>query len=134
MSVFNLKIVTPYGVHYKGEAEAITVRAVTGDVSVWPNHVNLVTALGTGKASVTVNGERRTAACSSGVLSVIRNDVTVLASTFEWKEDIDLERAREDLAASKEELKNAKDKKEIALAKVRIQRALTREAVKTEKD
>ena len=134
MSVFNLKIVTPYGVHYKGEAEAITVRAVTGDVSVWPNHVNLVTALGTGKASVTVNGERRTAACSSGVLSVIKNDVTVLASTFEWKEDIDLERAREDLAASKEELKNAKDKKEIALAKVRIQRALTREAVKTEKD
>ncbi|MBQ3008365.1 MAG: F0F1 ATP synthase subunit epsilon, partial [Oscillospiraceae bacterium] len=62
MSVFNLKIVTPYGVHYEGEAEAITVRAVTGDVSVWPNHVNLVTALGTGKASVTVNGERRTAA------------------------------------------------------------------------
>ena len=32
------------------------------------------------------------------------------------------------------ELKNAKDKKEISMAKNRIQRELTREAVKTEKE
>ena len=134
MPAFNLKIVTPHGVHYEGEAEAVTVRTVTGDVSIWPNHINLVTALGVGKASVTVNGNRRTAACASGVLSVLKNDVTILANTFEWKEDIDLERAKENLAKYKEELKNAKDKKESSMAKIRIQRELTREAVKTEKE
>ena len=134
MPSFNLKIVTPYGVHYEGEAEAITVRTVTGDVSIWPNHINLVTALGTGKASVTVNGTKRVAACSSGVLSVLKNDVTVLASTFEWKEEIDLDRARESLARAKEDLKNAKEKKEINLAKLRVQRHLVREAVKTDKE
>ena len=132
MPSFNLKIVTPYGVHYEGQAEAITVRSVTGDLSIWPNHINLVTALGTGKASVTADGTARTAACSSGVLSVLNNDVTVLASTFEWKEDIDLDRARESLAKAKEDLKNAKDKKETELAKLRVQRHLVREAVKTE--
>ncbi|MBQ2411926.1 MAG: F0F1 ATP synthase subunit epsilon, partial [Anaerotignum sp.] len=56
MPAFNLKIVTPHGVHYEGEAEAVTVRTVTGDVSIWPNHINLVTALGVGKASVTADG------------------------------------------------------------------------------
>lgn len=134
MAEFNLKIVTPYGVHYEGKAEAITLRSVTGDLTVLPNHADLVTAIGIGKASVTANGTKRTAACSSGVLSVIKNEVTVLASTFEWKEEIDLERAKENLELFREELKNAKDPKEISLAKVRIQRELVRNAVKTEKE
>ena len=133
MAVFNLKIVTPHGVHFQGEASSITVRGVTGDLSVLPGHINMVTALGTGKASVTADGVKRTAACSSGVLSVLKNEVTVLASTFEWKEDIDLDRAKENLAIYKEELKKATDKKEIEMAKIRIQRELVREAVKTEK-
>ena len=133
MPSFNLKIVTPYGVHYEGQAEAITVRSVTGDLSIWPNHINLVTALGTGKASVTANGTSRTAACSSGVLSVLNNDVTVLASTFEWKEDIDLDRAKESLEKAKEDLRNAKEKKATELAKIRVQRHLTRIDVKSDK-
>ncbi len=130
MAEFNLKIVTPNGLHFEGPAEALTVRTVTGDVSIWANHVNLVTALATGKAFVTVNGDKRPAACSGGVLSVIKNEVTVLASTFEWKEDIDLERAKSDLEKAKEDLKNARTIKQKELEKVRIRRAITRIEVK----
>lgn len=132
MATFNLKIVTPFGVHYEGQAEAITVRAVTGDISIWANHIDIVTALGIGKATVTVNGEKRIAACSGGVLSVIKGEVTVLASTFEWEDEIDLERAKIALAKGKEELKLAKDEKNIEIARLRIKRALVRESVKTE--
>ena len=132
MATFNLKIVTPFGMHYEGQAEAITVRAVTGDISIWANHIDIVTALGIGKATVTVNGEKRTAACSGGVLSVIKGEVTVLASTFEWADEIDLERAKNALAKGKEELKSAKDSKNIEIARLRIKRALVRESVKTE--
>ncbi len=131
MRSFNLKIVTPHGVHFDGQAEGITVRTVGGDMSIWSGHVDAVTALGIGKAGVTVDGERRYAACSGGVLSVIKGDVTVLASTFEWAEEIDLERAREDLAKGKEELAVATDEKSVQLAKQRITRALVREGVKT---
>lgn len=133
MQSFNLKIVTPYGVHYEGPAEAITVRTKVGDVSVWANHIDMVTALGIGKATVTVNDKKRFAACSGGVLSVLKGDVTVLASTFEWREDIDRQRAQEALARGKEELKVAANAKEIELAKRKIQRAIVRDAVKNEK-
>lgn len=133
MQSFNLKIVTPHGVHYEDRAEAVTVRTKVGDVSVWANHIDMVTALGIGKATVTVDGKKIFAACSGGVLSVLKGDVTVLASTFEWREDIDRQRVRESLAEGKEELKNAANAKETELAKRKVQRAIVRDAVKNEK-
>lgn len=132
MATFNLKIFSPYGVHYEGEAEAITLRTVTGDVSIWPNHSNTVTALDIGRCTVVINGEKRIAACNRGLLNVTKNNVQVLAATFEWKENIDLERAQSELERRKEELKNATGEKEIARAKIRIKRELVRLRVKTE--
>ena len=132
MATFNLKIFSPYGVHFEGEAEAITLRTVTGDASIWPNHSNLVTALDIGRCTVVINGEKRTAVCNRGLLNVEKNNVQVLASTFEWKEDIDLERAQQQLEIRKKELAEAKDEISITRAKMRVKRELVRTQVKTE--
>ena len=132
MATFNLKIFSPYGVHFEGEAEAITLRTVTGDVSIWPNHSNTVTALDVGRCSVVINGEKRVGVCNRGLLNVTKNNVEVLAATFEWKEDIDLERAQSELERRKKELADAKDEKSIASAKIRVNRELIRTQVKTE--
>ena len=132
MATFDLKIFSPYGIHYEGPAEAITLRTATGDMSIWAKHANTVTALDTGKCTVTIDGVKRTAACSRGVVNVTKNVVKVLAARFEWKEDIDLDRSMMELEQHKEELKNAKDEKEIAHAKIRIKRELVRQQVKTE--
>ena len=78
MATFNLKIFSPYGVHFEGEAEAITLRTVTGDVSIWPNHSNTVTALDVGRCSVVINGEKRVGVCNRGLLNVTKNNVEVL--------------------------------------------------------
>ena len=132
MATFNLKIFSPYGVHFEGEAEAITLRTVTGDVSIWPNHSNTVTALDVGRCSVVINGEKRVGVCNRGLLNVTKNNVEVLAATFEWKEDIDLDRAQRELERRKKELADAKDEKFIARAKIRVKRELIRTQVKTE--
>ena len=132
MATFNLKIFSPYGVHFEGEAEAITLRTVTGDVSIWPNHSNTVTALDVGRCSVVINGEKRVGVCNRGLLNVTKNNVEVLAATFEWKEDIDLDRAQSELERRKKELADAKDEKSIARAKIRVKRELIRTQDKTE--
>ena len=132
MATFNLKIFSPYGVHYEGEAECITLRTVTGDASVLPNHSNWVTALDVGKCTVTINGEKRTAVCNRGLLNVDKNNVQVLTSTFEWKEEIDLERATQQLELRQKELANAKSELETNRAKMRVKRELLRTQVKTE--
>ena len=132
MATFNLKIFSPYGVHYEGQAESITLRTVTGDATVLPNHSDWVTALDTGKCIVKIDGERRTAVCNRGLLNVEKNNVQVLTSTFEWEEEIDLERATQQLAIRQKELENAKSEFEKNLAKMRVKRELLRTQVKTE--
>ncbi len=130
MESFNLKIVTADGIKFEGQAESILVRTVTGNVSIWAKHTDYVTALGIGKAVVTVGGQKKVAACNGGVMSVCKNEVTVLASTFEWKEEIDAQRAEIALKNAKDEIANAKDKNEAESCKEKAKRAMTRIEVK----
>ena len=126
MTGFPLKIVTPDGLIYDGQAEYLIVRTTEGDVGILASHINSVFSLGMGKATIISDGQRRTAACIGGVLSVIKGNATSLASSFEWSDEIDLERATEALEKGKSRLAAAHDSKEVDLAKLRIMRALTR--------
>ena len=61
MTSFPLKIVTPDGLIFDGEAEELVVRSTTGDVAVLAKHTNFVTPLGMGRAIIVSGGIRRTA-------------------------------------------------------------------------
>ncbi len=126
MSSFHLQIVTPDGEFFDGPAERVKVRTINGDVAILAGHIPYVTALGTGEASVTVDGEVRKAAASGGMLSVTPEVVRVVATTFEWAEDIDLDRAKRAKEKAEERIKKARDAKELELAKVKLSRALVR--------
>ena len=126
MSSFHLQIVTPDGEFFDGPAERVKVRTINGAVAILAGHIPYVTALGTGEASVTVDGEVRKAAASGGMLSVTPEVVRVVATTFEWAEDIDLDRAKRAKEKAEERIKKARDAKELELAKVKLSRALVR--------
>ena len=128
MSSFHLQIVTPDGLFYDGEAESLDVRAVTGGVTILPGHINYVTPLGTGQARVVINGQTRRAACIGGMLMVKNGAVRLIATTFEWQEQIDRARAQRALEAAQERLKNRASltDEEIRLAEAKLRRALVR--------
>ena len=94
MRTFSLRIGTPDGLLYEGEVERIVCRSITGDMAVLAGHCNFCTALGMGEAHVVMeDGTRREAACIGGMLTMIDGECSLLATTWEWKEDIDAERA-----------------------------------------
>jgi F-type H+-transporting ATPase subunit epsilon len=93
MSSFYLQIVTPDGSLFDGQAEKLTVRTIDGDVTVLAGHTDYVTALGMGRAKVTVEGIARYAACIGGMLLVSGGKVKLVATTFEWTDEIDVARA-----------------------------------------
>ena len=130
MTPFPLKIVTPDGLIFDGEAEELIVRSSTGDVAILAKHVNYVTSLGMGRAVVIANGQRRTAACIGGMLSVVDGNVTLVPTTFEWADDIDVDRVEASLQRADKVLKN-KDASntDIQLAEARLHRALVRKSV-----
>ena len=129
MTPFHLKIVTPDGLIYEGEAEQLSVRTVNGDVSILARHINYVTPLGMGRATVLANGQKRYAACIGGMLSVVNGEVTLVPTTFEWADQIDVNRA--DLAQKKTEdrLRASNTDTEVRLAQAKLHRALVRKSV-----
>lgn len=130
MSSFPLKIVTPDGLHYDGEAEKVVVRAVTGDIAILARHVNCVMPLGMGQAVVEADGLRRYAACIGGMISVVNGSVSLVPTTFEWAEDIDVARAEASQAEADKVLHNKNaSATDIQLAEARLRRALVRKSV-----
>lgn len=130
MTSFPLKIVTPDGLIFDGPAEQIIVRTTSGDVAILARHINYVAPLGMGKAVVIASGQRRTAACIGGMLSVVNGEVTLVPTTFEWANEIDIERAeRAHQKATNVLGKTDASENDIRLAEAKLRRALVRKSV-----
>ena len=130
MTAFPLKIVTLDGLVYDGMAEELIVRSVNGDLGILAGHINIVTALGMGRATIVINGKKRYAASIGGMVSVVNGSVTLVPTTFEWAEDIDLKRAEAAADRAKGIISN-KDSSDgdIRMAQARLKRALVRSNV-----
>ena len=131
MSTFPLKIVTPDGLIFDGEAQRIIVRTTEGDMAVMARHINCVASLGMGRATlVDAAGNRRYAACIGGMLSVQNGEVSLVPTTFEWAESIDAARAQLSLERAEKVLSNKESSSaDIQLAEARLHRALVRKSV-----
>ena len=129
MNTFPLKIVTPDGLLFEGQAEELIVRSVSGDLGILAGHINCVAPLGMGLATVVVEGKKRYAACIGGMVSVLNGQVDLVPTTFEWADKIDVARA----AASEQRAKAVIGSKsssdtDLRLAEARLKRALVRQS------
>ena len=126
MKEFHLEIVTPDGRAFEGMVESLLVQSIDGYVEFLAGHVDYITAIGTGKARIRTGGRDRFASVSGGFVTVTKDEVKLVAVTFEFAEDIDLERAKLAKQKAKDIISSSKDSKAIELAKVKLQRALAR--------
>ncbi len=95
MKTFHLRIATPDGLIFDSGALEILVRTTEGDVGILGGHADYAAPLGVGTARVTIeNGDAKTAVCSGGLLSVKDGVARVVADTFEWADDTDIEKTR----------------------------------------
>ncbi len=130
MTPFKLKILTPDGILFDGEAVSITAKTENGEVQILAKHADYLASLGTGRAKVVLpDGTERTAACSGGFLSVIKGEVSLAPVTFEFKENIDLGRALRAEESAKASLASAKDERDERIARARLNRAISRISV-----
>lgn len=130
MTSFSLKIVSPDGLIFDGQAEKLIVRTTTGDLGIMARHINCVCPLGMGRAVIESEGQRREAACIGGMVSVVNGDVTLVPTTFEWADKIDANRAEASYQRAQKILqsKDSSDT-EIRIAEARLKRALVRKSV-----
>lgn len=111
--LIKFEIVTPEKVVFRTEVKQVTVPTKTGEITVLPNHIPLVSALEPGVIElVTAAGEQEIISVSGGFLEVLSDKVVILADTAERAEEIDVQRAEEARARAeklKTEAKHADD-------------------------
>ena len=124
---YHLQIVTPDGQCFDGQAVRLTIPTIDGQVGILARHINYVTALGMGPCKVITEEGERHAACIGGMLAVTNGDVKVVATTFEWADQIDVERAKASIARAEKMLEDPNaDVQTKQYANARIKRARVR--------
>ena len=94
MKEFHLQIVTPDGISFDGMAESLLVRSETGDVEILADHADLFSSLGIGRARIKTGGANLLGSAAGGFIAVSKGEVKLVATTFEFRDDINLERAK----------------------------------------
>lgn len=89
---------------WSGEATSLLARTLDGDIGILPGHAPVMSVLADGVVEIdTDTKETWVAAVDSGFLSVAADRVSILAESAVMSHDIDLERAKNDLARVKAE-------------------------------
>ncbi|MBX4191846.1 MAG: ATP synthase F1 subunit epsilon [Candidatus Doudnabacteria bacterium] len=122
------KIVTPERIVLETDTESLTLPTTTGEITVLPNHVPLVSQLIAGEIRYKQNGKDNFFAVSGGIIEIKKdNEIVVLADTAEFGHEIDIERAEKARDAAKSLMTDSyKDQKGFADASAAFQKQLVR--------
>lgn len=86
MKEYQLRISTPAGDKYTGEAVRLSVRGTEGSLGILAGHIPFVTVLKPADCHfILPSGEKREFTCGSGLLLVESESVTVLSSEIRMK-------------------------------------------------
>ncbi len=86
MRTFLLKISSPEGDLFCGQAAAIYVRGTEGELAVLAGHIPFVTSVVPCDCKIELeDGGERLAHTDGGILTVSNEAVVLLSGSFEWK-------------------------------------------------
>ena len=123
------KIVTPEKVIYENEISQITISTMSGEITVLPGHIPLISALKGGELKIKDKDGEHHIAVSGGFLEVRgNNEIVILADHAERVADIDIAKAEAARQRAEEQMKNIKNVQDVDYAK--LQAVIDREVNK----
>ena len=85
MKTFTLKIASPNGELFNGEAVMLSVRGTEGELAVMAGHIPFVTAIKPCECRIELeNGEEKKGRTDGGILNVSNKSVTFLSGKLDW--------------------------------------------------
>jgi F-type H+-transporting ATPase subunit epsilon len=122
----SLEIVTPERQVLIEQVDDVVLPSVDGYMGVLPGHAPLLAQLDVGEVSYLAGNQRHYLAVSGGFAEVLRKSVSILATTCERAEEIDVERARESKERAEGRLKSDLAEIETDRAEASLRRAISR--------
>lgn len=127
MKTFRLRVSAMDRVFFDGECVSLRLPITDGQLGIMANHSPVAAAVVPGRLSVTLpDGKKLEAAVSHGFARFDSNDALVLVESIERPEDIETERAREELKKARDALHSSKNPAQRQRALDQVARELNR--------
>jgi len=116
------EIVTPERVVLKQDALQVTVPTTSGEITILPDHIPLISILKPGVIEVKrVDNVIEVMAVSDGFIEVLKDKIVILADTAERAEELDEEKIREAHQRAEELKKTAKSTDDVEFTNISAQ-------------
>lgn len=126
MQQLTVSIITPERTVFTGQADGITLPSASGELTILPGHLPLITLLKSGEIALHQGKDRRHMAVHGGFVEVDSDTVKLLTDAAELEEEIDERRVQEALERAKRAKEEATTHLEQAEALAAIERAVAR--------
>lgn len=100
-----LEIVTPSRIIFSGYVKSVTVPGELGSFQILYNHAPIISNLSIGELKVVNDKEEKEYyAANGGFVMVMKNRVTVISGSIQKAQEIDINKAKDELIKTKNEL------------------------------
>lgn len=123
---FDLEIITPDRIFFKGQAMMLELNTTEGEVGIYKRHIPMTMILQPGIMKIHTEGETKEAAVHAGFIEILPEKITVMAEVAEWPEEIDVNRAKEAEARAQRRLQAHDPKIDMSRADLALRRAIVR--------
>lgn len=120
----HVQVITPEKVIYEAEADEIVIPTITGEITVLPQHVPVLTQLGPGELTIKVHGKSEHLVVVGGFVEITPKEVTILADYAAHGKDISESQAKEAKERAEKMMKESTSQKDFAIAEGELRKAL----------
>lgn len=123
---FDLEIITPDRIFYKGQAMMLELNTTEGEVGIYKRHIPMTMIIQPGIMRIHGEDGMKEAALHAGFIEILPDKITVMAETAEWPDEIDINRAKEAEARAQRRLQTHDPKIDMSRADLALKRAIVR--------
>lgn len=124
--VMKLHVITPDRDFYQGDVTMVELTTTEGNIGIYPNHIPLTAVVAPGVLRIHEQDQKLEAALLSGFITILPEEVVVMAETVEWPDEIDFSRAEEARVRAERRLTSNTSEIDVMRAELSLKRALVR--------
>ncbi|CCU86287.1 F0F1 ATP synthase subunit epsilon [Mesotoga prima] len=121
-----IRIITPYGIEWEGDADFISFRSTEGEIGYLPERAPALMELTVDVMKVRSGSNTLQFAVHGGYVLQEREGLTIVTDAAETPEEISVERAKQRLKRAEELLQVSKSRRERARNEAKLQRHMLR--------
>jgi F-type H+-transporting ATPase subunit epsilon len=119
-----LEIITPTKVVLSEEVDEVTIPTIDGEISILPNHVNLLTKIAAGEMVIRKGTKNDLFAITGGFLEILNSHVNVLADYAIHADDIEVAKVQEAKERAQKAMKEKLTEEDFRVVNAELAKAL----------